>query len=85
MIATDGKLKHLSNGCFTIQNRSTERLALSFDTSTALSASLRGNRATCTERSRSKSRFNYREVERSRSLKSKIQNGITFTRCWGAY
>ncbi|OYD91243.1 hypothetical protein CDG76_28800 [Nostoc sp. 'Peltigera membranacea cyanobiont' 210A] len=26
MIATDGKLKHLSNGCFTIQNRSTERL-----------------------------------------------------------
>ncbi|WP_448268239.1 hypothetical protein [Nostoc sp. DSM 114159] len=31
MIATDGKLKHLSNGCFTIQNRSTERLALSFD------------------------------------------------------
>ncbi|WP_448268794.1 hypothetical protein [Nostoc sp. DSM 114159] len=45
MIATDGKLKHLSNGCFTIQNRSTERLALS-------------------------------EVERSRSLKSKIQNGI---------
>ncbi|WP_448271025.1 hypothetical protein [Nostoc sp. DSM 114160] len=76
MIATDGKLKHLSNGCFTIQNRSTERLALSFDTSTALSASLRGNRATCTERSRSKSRFNYGEVERSRSLKSKIQNGI---------
>jgi hypothetical protein len=71
MIATDGKLKHLSNGCFTIQNRSTERLALSFDTSTApfgyaqdrLSASLRGNRATCTERSRSKSRFNYRVVE----------------------
>ncbi|WP_448266607.1 hypothetical protein [Nostoc sp. DSM 114159] len=49
MIATDGKLKHLFNGCFTIQNRSTERLALSFDTSTALSASLRGNRATCTE------------------------------------
>ncbi|MGV0108404.1 hypothetical protein NSTCB13_07349 [Nostoc sp. DSM 114160] len=24
-----------------------------------------------------KSRFNYREVERSRSLKSKIQNGIS--------
>ncbi|WP_445631721.1 hypothetical protein [Nostoc sp. DSM 114167] len=55
-----------------------ERLALSFDTSTApfgyaqdrLSASLRGNRATCTEfrlrGNRAKSRFNYRLVEVSR-------------------
>ncbi|WP_334898506.1 hypothetical protein [Nostoc sp.] len=32
MIATDGNLKHLSNGCFTIQNRSTERLVPSIST-----------------------------------------------------
>ncbi|MFN6485576.1 MAG: hypothetical protein RMX98_022125 [Nostoc sp. DedQUE02] len=35
---------------------------MSFDTSTTLSASLGGNRATCTERRQSESRFNYRAV-----------------------